>query len=228
MRSWWMSIHVGLSDWSVLLTDSHYILDLLDILDCEVAEFLNIHTTIWLFMKVKLVLWIFRKEITNFLIIDFEIRCADQELSLHRISLNTSEYILESSGHDTTLLVVIFSTSHGMSFTGTSLTIGKNCAVVAFKDIGYDRSWSIIINFLLRASPIEDIIECELLWCLINIRSANKYLTWSLVDFYHNLMAFVHFFLRHGSATDTDLDALGLWLFGRYDNRLHFLFLKFE
>jgi hypothetical protein len=108
-------------------------LDLLDVLDSEVAELLHINTTIWLFMKVKLILWILRKEITNFLIIDFEIRCADQELGLHRISLNTSEYILESSGHDTTLLVVMFSTSHGMSFTGTSLTIGENGPVVALE-----------------------------------------------------------------------------------------------
>jgi hypothetical protein len=106
--------------------------------------------------------------------------------------------------------MVIFSTSHSMSFTGTSLTIGKNCAVVALKDIAYDSSGSIIVNLLLRASPIEDIIECELLGWLINVRSANKYLTCPLVDFDNNLMAFVHFFLRHGSATDTDLDTLGL------------------
>ena len=58
-------------------------------------------------VQVQLVLWVLGQQVTDLLIVDFEVTGSDQELSLLGVGLDLPEDVLERSGHDTLIDIVL-------------------------------------------------------------------------------------------------------------------------
>lgn len=73
------------------------------------------------------------QQVVHLLIVDFKIRTAHQE-PLIRVVLYAAENVGEAVWNDASQLWVLWYTHHRVSFAAASLTICKNCSIVAFED----------------------------------------------------------------------------------------------
>ena len=61
-----------------------------------------------------------------------------------------------------------------MRLTRACLSIGKDCTIVAFEDVGHDRSTRVIVNLFLCGIISISEIKCELLGLLWIARAADN------------------------------------------------------
>ena len=118
-------------------------------------------------MQVQSVPWVLGEKVTDLLVVDLEITCSDEELSLLRVALYSLEDVLEGTRHDSFLNWVVFLTCHRMGLTGSCLAIGEDGSVVTFKHIFDNATRAFGVDQLLGKSPVETHIESKLLWWLI-------------------------------------------------------------
>jgi len=95
-----------------------------------------------------------------------------------------------------------------VSFTRASLTVSKDRAVVAFKHVHDDWRRRLVVNVALVCVVAVNMIECELLRCLVAKGFLKHDLTSSLVDVDDLSVTLLDLFIIDGSATDRDLHCL--------------------
>ena len=88
------------------------------------------------------------KQVANLFIVDFKVGNTDEILSLS-VRLDLLEDIIEGSWHDTLVDRVIRHTSDSERLSSTSLSIRKDCSVIALNDIFAHRVCCLCENFLL-------------------------------------------------------------------------------
>ena len=93
---------------------------------------------------------------------------------------------------------------HGVSFTRSSLTIGKDGSVISFEDVLDDATCALSVNKLLRESPVETHIKSELLWRLVWLWLVDHNFSIIAIHFDNNIMTCCHFVLRERSASNHD------------------------
>lgn len=112
-------------------------------------------------MEVKVVLRILGEQIADHFIVDFQVGDAHKELGLVRIIRYFVEDVLEGSRHDTSFFydALVISTGHCMGLTCTRLSISKDRTVVAFEDLGDDRTGGLLVD--IRLDSIVSVREIE-------------------------------------------------------------------
>lgn len=159
-------------------------------------------------MQIQSVSGVLGQQIANLLIINFQVACTDKELSLLRVIFNTLKNIFKTTWHDTLLVWIGFYTSHSMRLACSSLAIRKDSSIIAFEYVLNDIGGTLIINVDLANFPIKASIKCKLFRTIICSRFIYKNLTFFVITLYNAIMPCLHFFLRHGSTTNYDLDSL--------------------
>ena len=209
MGSTRLSIHVCWTNSPVFKTNFQYIIDFFHAFDCKERQFLNIYSRIWLFVEFKLVLWIFRKQVSNLFLIDFKIACPDQKLSLLGIAFNSFENILKRPRHDSSILFIFVITSHSMRLSSSSLTIGKNSSIVSFQHVFDDMCGALVVYINLLWVPVETMIEGKLLWGLVSFWFVYEDLASFVVHFDHYFIPSFHFLWAERSTSNSAFNALG-------------------
>jgi len=112
-------------------------------------------------MEVKVVLRILGEQIAHHLIVNFQVGDTHKELGLVRIIRNFIEDVLEGSRHDSSLFydALVISTGHRMGLTCTRLAVSKYRTVVAFQDLGNDRTGGLLVD--IRLDGIVSVREIE-------------------------------------------------------------------
>ena len=77
-----MRIHRCFSDRSVFHTNAENITYFFSSFGCIVGQVFDVDTRVRLLMKLKTILGVFRKQVSDFLVVDFKVRGTHQELSL--------------------------------------------------------------------------------------------------------------------------------------------------
>lgn len=103
---------------------------------------------------------IWTKEISDFFIVQFEVRGTHEELNIGR-AFDDFKNVVESPGRDPSLMRGFLLTLHGMSFPCACLAIGKDGAIITIHDAFHDGQRSIIIYLLLLGLHVEDFIKHE-------------------------------------------------------------------
>ena len=84
----------------------------------------------------------------DFLIVDFEVRTADEEFSPYLgITIDVPENMLETPWYDTW---VFWLTKHSVCLSTTCLTVCENCTVIALNDRFDERESALIVHYLLQ------------------------------------------------------------------------------
>ena len=124
-------VHSGRADGPVFNADRHDILNLSGCLGRIVRKVLHVNTGVGLLMKLYSVLRVFRKQVSNLLVVNFKVRSANQELSLVGVALDVFKNVLERTRHDTFVLRIALHARHGMGLACAGLAVGKDGPVVA-------------------------------------------------------------------------------------------------
>ena len=83
----------------------------------------------------------------NFLIVDFEVRTADEEFSPYlRIAIDVAKNMLETPGDDAW---VVWLTKHSVRLSATCLTVRKDCTVIALNNRFNQWERTLIVHYLL-------------------------------------------------------------------------------
>lgn len=114
-------------------------------------------------MQLKPILGVFREQISHLFIVNFEVRCAHQELSLVGVICNGTEDVIKGAWHYTTKLLVTDHTCHRMRFARARLAVSKDGTIVALKDVGDDGCRRFFIDLALCDAITVCHIECKLL-----------------------------------------------------------------
>ena len=77
-----MRIHRCFSDRSVFHTNAENITYFFGSFGCIVGQVFDVDTRVRLLVKLKTILGVFRKQVSDFLVVDFKVRGTHQELSL--------------------------------------------------------------------------------------------------------------------------------------------------
>ena len=88
------------------------------------------------------------EQVTNLLVVDFEVGNTDKILLL-RVRLDLLEDIFEGAWHDTLLLGIVWHTRDRECLSSTCLSVGEDSTVVALDNILADRVRCFSENFLL-------------------------------------------------------------------------------
>jgi hypothetical protein len=83
--------------------------------------------------------------------------------------------VLKGSWNDTSLFFYSLTSLHGVCFSCTSLTIGKNSAIIPFQDRLKDGQSSLVENGLLLASGLKDKIKTEISLLLSRLFGGSDY-----------------------------------------------------
>ena len=90
------------------------------------------------------------QKIFNFLIVNLDKTDFDREFNIFWLFGDLLEEASDHSWDNTSLgLVLNVLSRHGVRFAGTSLTIGKNCSIVAIEDTINDRANCCVVNVRL-------------------------------------------------------------------------------
>lgn len=196
VRTTTLLVHIGRANRAVFHTNLEHIVDLRDVLDGEVRKIADVDTRVRLLVQVEPVLRVFGQQIANFFVVDFQVACSDEELSLLGVTLNSLEDVLETTRHDTLLDRVRLLTRHGMRLTRACLTVRKDGSIVTLQHILDDVGGTFVVNVHLLDCPVEDGVKGELLGCFVTAGLADEHFTLLGVHVDDALMALLHFLRR--------------------------------
>ena len=84
----------------------------------------------------------------DFLIVDFEVRTADEEFSPYLgITIDVAKNMFETPWYDAR---VVWLTKHSVCLSATCLTVCENCTVIALNDRFDEREGALIVDYLLQ------------------------------------------------------------------------------
>lgn len=102
---------------------------------------------------------------------------------------------------------IALDTCHGVCFARACLTVGENCAIIAFEHVLDNRAGSVVVNLPLACSVVIANVKSELFWRFVTSkRFRYKDFTSVWFDCDDALVAVFLLLARQGSDSDTDLD----------------------
>lgn len=128
-----MLVHVSGSHVSIDVTLVKYIHQVFGSFDNKSRKIFDVDTSVFVF-QVKFFRPVLGQQISNFFLIDFQVRRSYQVFSL-AVALNLLENRFECSGHDSSQSWVLNHSCNCESLSCTRLTIGKDRSIVALDDI---------------------------------------------------------------------------------------------
>ena len=121
-------------------------------------------------------------------------------------TINSINYVLESTRDDTSLKLFSFYTLHSMRFSSSSLSICKDSSIITLQNTFYNRQSSLLEYFFLETPWLESHIKTKHSLFFSNIffvmNCDFSSLWW---DIYNRLEIFLKLFWRKGSASDSNL-----------------------
>jgi hypothetical protein len=161
VRSRGLGVHVGGRNRSRGSTPPQDFVDLLDTRDVDFQQTLDVDATVLLLVhRQVVVLW--HQQITNAFHVNLHVANSNRVLDVAGRCEDACEDLLNDTGNDTLADVVVdVATHHGVRFSGTRLSIGKDGTIVTVEDIVDGRTDRVVEDVDLARAHVEDSVEGE-------------------------------------------------------------------
>ena len=126
-------VHVGGADGPILIANRHHMLNFRNGLADKGGEILDVDTGVGPLTELQITTLVLGQKVAHLLLIDFQIRSADQELLVHRLG-NVVEDVLERVGDDALEDGIAADAFHREGLAGPGLAVGKDGPVEAVED----------------------------------------------------------------------------------------------
>mmetsp|Transcript_19890 Transcript_19890/g.46592 ORF Transcript_19890/g.46592 Transcript_19890/m.46592 type:complete len:217 (+) Transcript_19890:1827-2477(+) len=190
------------------LPNLHDLLEVGGALHDHVRQVFHEHTSLWMVFQLELLLRIFREQISDLFIVDFQVGCTDQEL-LVLAAIHIPKDVRKSPRNDPMQLFRLGRPDHRVGLASASLPVGKDGTIVTIHDAFHDGIAGVLIKIALYCVLVIDSVEREVL-AVLRARSSNTH--GSILDHHiHDLFSVVDFLLAtQRAASDHDLHAFSL------------------
>jgi hypothetical protein len=162
-----LTIHVCAPDGPVLISNLEEGENFVLTANIALRHALDVDSLIFAFVDLQIIfLWI--QQISNLLIVDLNEGDFDCEFNFLRRCLDLLKDASHHSRNNTFLLLVVNVWSqHGVSLSGTSLSVGKDSPVETLQHTGDDGQHRCVVDVHLSATGVEAVIESVVDWLLL-------------------------------------------------------------
>mmetsp|Transcript_33716 Transcript_33716/g.77857 ORF Transcript_33716/g.77857 Transcript_33716/m.77857 type:complete len:234 (+) Transcript_33716:1805-2506(+) len=205
MRSAGLVVHQRARHATILLPNLHHLLEIWSSLDDHVGEVFHKHASFWMVFQIQLLLWILGEKVADLFVVDFEVRCTNQEL-LVLTAIHVPEDVGKSPWDDPMQLLRLGGSDHRVGLARTGLAVGKDGAIVAVHNTFNNGISRVLIEVMLYGVLVVHGVESKV-FTILCAWSADAH---GSVFHIHvdNLFSVVDFLLAaHGPASYDNLDA---------------------
>eukprot|EP00095_Tigriopus_kingsejongensis_P001135 snap_masked-scaffold1099_size62903-processed-gene-0.14 protein:Tk01135 transcript:snap_masked-scaffold1099_size62903-processed-gene-0.14-mRNA-1 annotation:"dna polymerase beta-like" len=159
MASGAVGVHVGGPHTAVLVANGHDLVHVIGIVDHESREVFDIHANVRPLLHVQAESLILAEEISNLLVVDFQIRHPDQELDILLRLGDVTKDVGKGIGDDALHLGAGSLALHGEGLARSSLTIREDGSIVALNHVFHNGTSHSIVHVHLGGVGPKDIVE---------------------------------------------------------------------